>query len=183
MQQKDEELVKMITDEDKFKRYSVPVCAFITFESDNAYNIAIETEEFKPRGMFTKAYQDCRSQNQTRHEVLGSRACFIAATEPTNIIWEHRHIKGWSLYGRIFSCFLVILLMLSITFGGIIYFKKDQLNNLSTYADIDCSTYQNSVKENLGSGAILEDKLRQYAVSEYDSIEIIKKKNPNALVK
>jgi hypothetical protein len=73
--------------------------------------------------------------------------------------------------------------MLSITFGGIIYFKKDQLNNLSTYADIDCSTYQNSVKENLRSEAILEDKLRQYAVSEYDSIEIIKKKNPNALVK
>lgn len=131
MEEKDKELVEMITNEDNFKRYSVPVCAFVTFESDNAYNIAIETPAFKPRSYLTKAYQDCRGSNNTDHKVLGERPVFIAATEPTNIIWEHRHIKGWSLYRRVLIGFIVIILMLSLTFTGIFVCKKDQLNNMA----------------------------------------------------
>ena len=39
---KDKELIELITDPANFEKYKEPVCAFVTFESDNAYNIATE---------------------------------------------------------------------------------------------------------------------------------------------
>ena len=57
-----------------------------------------------------------------------------------------------SLYGRVSVGFFVILLMLTLTFAGIIFFKKDQLNNLAAYANVNCLKYEESVKDNLKPG-------------------------------
>ena len=40
MQLKDKELIELITNEKNFDKFKVPVCAFVTFENDDAYNIA-----------------------------------------------------------------------------------------------------------------------------------------------
>lgn len=42
MQKKDEELINLIRNEENFNTFKVPVCAFVTFENDDAYNIASE---------------------------------------------------------------------------------------------------------------------------------------------
>jgi len=59
-----------------------------------------------------------------KKDVLGEKPHFIAATEPTNIQWENRHIKGINYYRRIISAVLCVLLILSLSFGAIVAFKQ-----------------------------------------------------------
>ena len=47
MQKKDEELIELITNEEKFNTFKVPVCAFVTFEDDDAYNVASKNPQFE----------------------------------------------------------------------------------------------------------------------------------------
>ena len=56
MKLKDKQLVELITNEQNFDRFKVPVCAFVTFESDNAYIIATENPIFKARGFIKRTY-------------------------------------------------------------------------------------------------------------------------------
>ena len=48
---------------------------------------------------------------------------FTAATEPTNIIWENRHIKGINYGARIFGALCITAIMLALSFAMIISFK------------------------------------------------------------
>lgn len=63
-----------------------------------------------------------------REKIMGQDPMFVAATEPTNIIWENRHIKGASLCGRVTIALAIITLMLIISFVAIYFFKKTSIN-------------------------------------------------------
>ena len=59
----------------QYERLTVPVSAFITFESDNG--------------------KLCALKNRSTKVVLGQPLKFIDASEPTDIIWENRHLTSW----------------------------------------------------------------------------------------
>jgi hypothetical protein len=108
-----------------FDRLTTPVVAFITFESDDGANEALAYSKYK------KWYQasdpnDCMEKFE-REPILGEKVVFIAATEPTNIQWENRHIKGINYMGRIFAAILVVLFVLAISFVTIVTFKVQSI--------------------------------------------------------
>ena len=74
----------------------------------------------------------------TREQILGKDIKLTAATEPTNIIWENRHIKGVHYGSRVFSAFLVICFMLTITFWAIYVCKQFQIRNQEKWPVVDC---------------------------------------------
>lgn len=89
---------------------------------------------------------------------MGNDIKFVAATEPTNIIWENRHIKGASLYGRVTAALLIIFLMLLISFFAIYSFKKTSINAGAQFPSVKCSVFI----EKFG------DELQDLAGIEYD---------------
>jgi len=97
-----------------------PVCAFITFETDDGKNEALA---------FSKKNPWWRRKNEESdglvHETLFNHEIkFKQATEPTNIIWENRHIKGINFCARATGVLLIIAFMLFLTFSIIFAFKK-----------------------------------------------------------
>jgi len=61
-------------------------------------------------------------------EVLGNTDPeFHAATEPTNIIWENRHIKGVDFGLRACSAITIVIMMLIITFIVILVSKSKSI--------------------------------------------------------
>lgn len=60
---------------EEFEKLTEPVGAFIIFEEEDGIIIALE-----------------ESKNNPDAKLLGQKMNFKPATEPTNIIWENRHI-------------------------------------------------------------------------------------------
>lgn len=77
-----------------------------------------------------------------RKDILGEKAHFIAATEPTNIQWENRHIKGINYTSRIIAAVLMVLMILSLSFGAIFTFKKISIENADQYPPVDMENLQ-----------------------------------------
>lgn len=77
----------MLSDEKKRAQFIRPVCAFITFSSDDDFQTALEyTAEIKKR---KKSIEDGFSQDT----IFNQLPMFKSATTPQNIIWENRHIS------------------------------------------------------------------------------------------
>lgn len=120
VKQYDEELTKFVKDEENYNKLTVPACAFITFESDDGLNEALN---YSKRSRW---WANRNAKNDDGFEyvsLLGVQPKFIASTEPTNIIWENRHIKGVNYGARVFVALLITFFMLSISFATIIAFK------------------------------------------------------------
>jgi hypothetical protein len=73
---------------------------------------------------------------------LGERAHFIAATEPTNIQWENRHIKGINYKGRVLAAILIVLFLLAISFFTIVSFKKSSIKSSKMFPEVDMHVIQ-----------------------------------------
>jgi hypothetical protein len=120
VKQYDEELTKFVKDENNYKKLTVPACAFITFESDDGLNEALN---------YSKRSSWWANRNATEDDgfeyvsLLGIQPKFITSTEPTNIIWENRHIKGFNYGTRVAAALLITFFMLLISFTVIIGFK------------------------------------------------------------
>jgi len=108
-----------------FDRLTTPVVAFITFESDDGANMAIEYSKYKK--WYQAADPNDPMETFKREEILGEKVEFISATEPTNIQWENRHIKGINYAGRLFAAILVVLFVLAISFVTIVAFKVQSI--------------------------------------------------------
>lgn len=80
-----EKQISQLKDE-KFEELTRPVSAFITFEEEDGYNIALSN--FEPNYTLTGKLLPSTQQffNQDLY--------FLPATEPTNIIWENRHFTS-----------------------------------------------------------------------------------------
>lgn len=70
--------------------------------------------------------------------LLGKSPKFKAATEPTNIIWENRHIKGLNYGARVFVALLITAFMLGISFAMIISFKQTSIHYANKFPKVDC---------------------------------------------
>lgn len=64
---------------------------------------------------------------------------FKQATEPTNIIWENRYIKGVNLWARLFGALVISIFMLTIVFWVIFFFKQAQIKNQKQWPDANCN--------------------------------------------
>jgi hypothetical protein len=118
----DHQLTEMVKDEANYEKFTTPVCAFITFESDDGQVEALS---------FSKQHHwyDLKDRHDPykgfkRENILGEKAHFIAATEPTNIQWENRHIKGVNYGSRVLAAILIVILLLALSFGAIVAFKQ-----------------------------------------------------------
>ena len=70
---------------------------------------------------------------------MNKKPKFTSATEPTNIIWENRHIKGIDYGARVFGALLITGVMMSLTFAMIIAFKQTSIKYQSIYPKVDCN--------------------------------------------
>ena len=135
---------------------TTPVVAFITFESDDGYNTAISYSKKK------KWYQSHDHEHEegapVQRTIFNEIPYFIPATEPTNIIWENRHVKGIKLGARVLVAVLISVFMLSISFGLIIYFKQTAIKYGDKYPKVTCS---NMITQ------FTEAKIDKYAGLEY----------------
>ena len=74
-----------------------------------------------------------------KEKILGEKAHFIAATEPTNIQWENRHIKGVNYAGRVTAAVLIVLMMLSLSFGAIVAFKQTAIESEKIFGQVNAT--------------------------------------------
>lgn len=141
----DDLIKEMVKDEDNYDKLTRPVCAFITFESDDGYNEALS---FSKKGWLSSSV--ATAEGKEGPQILGRQPEFVAATEPTNIIWENRHIKGANLYFRAVVAVVLISIMLSIAFIFILVAKRYAILNASTFAKLDCKDYTAGLKSAQG---------------------------------
>jgi hypothetical protein len=112
-------LSDLIRDETKYEKIAQPVCAFITFESDDGRNEALS---FCRQTIFDNK----RKVHDTlcQRTIMNEEPVFTQATEPSNIIWENRYIVGANYYARITGITCVSVFMLCLAFFIIFSFKK-----------------------------------------------------------
>jgi len=124
----------MIKKDSMYDKLTIPVCAFITFESDDAYNAALSySKSFLGNKVNIDGCENITIFNRTPQ--------FVKATEPTNIIWENRHIKGINFGLRILGASIISLFMLSLAFVGIFMFKKESLYLKQNQPDVNCDSF------------------------------------------
>lgn len=118
VKEQDTKIEDMIKNEKEYENLTKPVCAFITFVTDDGKNTALAYSE---RGNMWTTKAKVTLEKET---LFNQEPNFIESTQPTNIIWENRHIKG-VLYGsRVFTAFLIICFMLTISFWIIFASKR-----------------------------------------------------------
>lgn len=85
-----------------------PVCAFITFAEEEGYQTALRFEE-------PEDPDHCKNPR-----LLGEPLWFEDATEPTNIIWENRHLTTldmvWRAFVVISACSLLLFASFTVIF-------------------------------------------------------------------
>jgi hypothetical protein len=82
--------------------------------------------------------EDLAMKGFTREQILGKDIKLIAATEPTNIIWENRHIRGFRFCRRAFAAILVVTFVLLVSFGVIYAFKSLSIKQDNKFPRVDC---------------------------------------------
>lgn len=121
LEETDKQITELFKDENKTKLLRQPCVAFITFQSDDSVNEALI---YQKKSLF-KRNKNLDSDRPV-HTICNKIPEFKQAPEPTNIIWENRHIKGWNYYARTQAIGLVSIFMLTLAFYAIFYFKKYQ---------------------------------------------------------
>jgi len=74
--------------DEKYDDLTRPVAAFLTFNSDEGWQEAIN---------YSTKYVDETLENGQKFvhkKLFGEDPIFTEAPEPTNIIWENRHVRG-----------------------------------------------------------------------------------------
>lgn len=97
MRKVEKEIDELINKE--FDKLTEPVSAFIIFEEEDGIIVALEESE---------ANSDAK--------IMGQPMRFRAATEPTNIIWENRHITKLQMYVRLTIVTIISGILLAISF-------------------------------------------------------------------
>jgi hypothetical protein len=128
-------LTKFVKEEENYDKLTVPACAFITFESDDGRNEALN---YSKRSSWW-ANRNVEADDGFEYvALLGVQPKFITSTEPTNIIWENRHIKGYNYGARVSAALLITFFMLIISFTVIIGFKQTSIKYNMKFPNVDC---------------------------------------------
>ena len=101
-----------------------PVYVFVTLESEEGYHRALVM---------------C---NQPQMKLLDAELHIDDAPEPSDIIWENRHISNAERTTKRWIVFVLILVLLLIC-SGIIFYCTTQSNKLKfKYPVVDCLNYK-----------------------------------------
>jgi hypothetical protein len=126
-----DELIKQ-----NYETYSEPVCAFITFERSDFADLAIEYS--KQIALKKHKYKDFIARQLIQETIFNEVPVFKQAQDPTNIIWENRHIKGKEFYKRLAVSIAIILfaLFISALFNSSLTKENMELSQL--YKPVNC---------------------------------------------
>lgn len=128
-------MTNFIKNEANYDKLTVPACAFITFESDDGFGEALNYSKRTGWWSNRNAVQDDGFEYVN---LLGVQPIFLPSTEPTNIIWENRHIKGINYGARVTAALLITFFMLIISFSVIIAFKQTSIKYNMKFPNVDC---------------------------------------------
>lgn len=128
-----------------------PVSVFATFETEEGYRRAC---------LFQEVIEDLE-QGETKNGMvcvedkylLGYEIELQEASEPSDIIWENRHISQWIRFRRRVTAWVIIVIMLSISAATIFYMstKSNQLKLRYPYTDCVATTH-NYIKYKMQNG-------------------------------
>ena len=99
MRKKEKEIAALFDSPEEFRELTRPTAAFITFEEEDAKNIALE-------------------HGNVDTYFFGKLLKFNETSEPTDIIWENRHFTRKDIFWRGICAWIVILFLL---FGSFIF--------------------------------------------------------------
>ena len=124
-----------------------PVCAFITFEEEDAYIIA---QNFEPKTNWLGRVFPSHKQ------LLNQDLYFTEATEPTNIIWENRHVTKKERFKRYSISVLIILVLIILSFIGVSLMKTASLTISNTWDASGCTTLEKAYGTDFVNYAFME---------------------------
>ena len=101
-----------ILKEAKYDDLTTPVDAFITFEAEDGFIMAMEFEERKNGSI-----------NETKI-FMNIPLVLDDAPEPTNIIWENRHLSDEDYLKRGLQVFAIVIFLLAVSFTTIFLCKN-----------------------------------------------------------
>jgi hypothetical protein len=128
-------LTAFLQNHENYDKLTIPACAFITFESDDGYAEAIH---YSSKSSWWARKNLSETDESEYVSIMGVQPKFISSTEPTNIIWEHRHIKGINYASRVIAAMLITAFMLIVSFSVIIAFKKTSIKYNMKFPSVDC---------------------------------------------
>ena len=134
-------MTDFVKNSDNYEKLTVPACAFITFESDDGFGEALN---YSRRSSWWANRNTSEDDGFDYVNLFGVMPKFIASTEPTNIIWENRHIKGFNYAKRVFTAMAITFVMLIISFTVIIAFKQTSIKYDMKFPSVDCDEIINS---------------------------------------
>jgi len=180
MRAKEQEITELIMEgesdvnEKNYRKLTTPVTAFITFNSDDGLNEAL---------LYAKSIKLFENDPDFVHKkIMGVDPAFAQATEPTNIIWENRHIKGINYGARVTGALVSAFILLVLSFSVIVLFKSEQINMGNKYPSLDCDQSFGEFRATLGAHDL--PQLQVFAGYEYvDNIKTDGKAMMNGALK
>ena len=128
----------------EFRLLTIPTTAFITFESDDSANLALDVTD-----------------TLESHKIMGQEMKFIKPSEPTDIIWENRH---YTAFDYLIRQFVAAVIVGALLFGSLIVIYSISAYSMKLAA-VFPPTNCDSIEMAYG------DKLTTYAVVDYDYIQ------------
>ena len=113
----------------QFSDLTRPISAFITFEEEDAYLLALE---------FQREFSITGALSPSKDVLLNEGMYFEKATEPTNIIWENRYLTPRERFSRALKVSAMILVLILISFTIIFFFKSYSAAFASKYPARNC---------------------------------------------
>lgn len=126
-----------------FDDLTIPTAAFVTFESDDSANLALDVH-----------------RTPSDHRIMGQEMKFTKPSEPTDIIWENRHFTRKEYIMRELTAYAIIGVLLFGSLIVIYVISAYSMNLAAVFPPTDCNGLQ------LAYG----DELQTYAVFDYDYV-------------
>lgn len=134
------EKIDKLAEEQKFE-IERPVAAFVTFTTQEGFERAIN--HYGPHSK--KAEEDGTDQvHPGEKQILGEDLRCNEAPDPSNIIWQNRHVTRKQQNIRKFFVFIGVVIMLGCSFALFTWFKNIATNNQQKYPPTtDCTNIGN----------------------------------------
>lgn len=150
VKQKDAEIDALLNNPAEREKMTVPTSAFITFEEEDAYILAI--------GLYTEQKEE--KDKSKRRKILGQPYRLKAASEPTDIIWENRHFTERDYLWRELFAYSIIIIALAGCFYLTYLIARAAAEVAKVFPPQDCDAISTSY------GSFLEE----YAIQDYKYI-------------
>jgi len=129
-----------------FEHWTIPACAFVTFETDDAKEMALDLATAYTKLCDKPELVEDDKEREQIHEdfkLIGDHV-FDAATvtdapDPTDIIWENRHFTDKQILYRSLLVFAVCILLLVASFLTLLTIAQGQIRYAVTFPPVDCS--------------------------------------------